>query len=276
MDSTTKEMVECIEIQKKVIQDLETTVSELNARIDSIEPGDAQNVLIEQANAARQELEEERKGLAALESQLNTMQQANTGAAMSFEQIRSTLGEIGAACEVHEKALASLEAEYDRLGAEMGKAYMSGRDDEYIALKQQQSAIQGEIRVRKSLLNELRDQSNALEEVATKIETERANVEKAANAHTSCAQKSVRSKKKWRICVPMALMKIRRHTKTLSMSWDDCKTFKVIFRRKGQSWRMMKTNLRVCCPACKVLSVDSRRHKVRLPYSVQRMKNYNV
>lgn len=189
MDSTTKEMVECIEIQKKVIQDLETTVSELNTRIDSIEPGNAQNVLIEQANAARKELEEERKGLAALESQLNTMQQANAGAAMSFEQVRSTLGEIGAACEVHEKALASLEAEYDRLGAEMGKAYMSGRDDEYIALKQQQTAIQGEIRVRKSLLNELRDQSNALEEVATKIETERANVEKAANAHTSLRSK---------------------------------------------------------------------------------------
>lgn len=39
MDSTTQEMVECIEIQKQVIQDLETSVSELNARIDSIEPG---------------------------------------------------------------------------------------------------------------------------------------------------------------------------------------------------------------------------------------------
>lgn len=189
MDSTTKEMVECIEIQKKVIQELEVTISDLNARIDSIEPGDAQNVLIEQANAARQEFEEERKGLAALESQLNTMQQANAGAAMSFEQVRATLGEIGAACEVHENALASLESEYDRLGAEMGKAYMSGRDEEYNALKQQQAAIQGEIRVRKSLLNELRDQSNALEEVATKIEKERANVEKAANAHTSLRTK---------------------------------------------------------------------------------------
>lgn len=189
MNSTTKEMVECIEIQKKVIHDLETTVSELNTRIDSIEPGDAQNVLIEQANAARQELEAERKGLADLESQLNSTQKANAGAAMSFEQIRTTLGEIGAACEVHENALASLETEYDRLGAEMSKAYMSGRDEEYIALKQQQAAIQGEIRVRKSLLNELRDQSNALEEVATKIETERANVEKAANAHTSLRSK---------------------------------------------------------------------------------------
>lgn len=189
MDSTTKEMVECIEIQKKVIHDLETTVSELNTRIDSIEPGDAQNVLIEQANAARQELEAERKGLADLESQLNSTQKANAGAAMSFEQIRTTLGEIGAACEIHEKALASLETEYDRLGAEMSKAYMSGCDKEYIALKQQQAAIQGEIRVRKSLLNELRDQSNALEEVATKIETERANVEKAANVHTSLRSK---------------------------------------------------------------------------------------
>lgn len=189
MDSTTQEMVECIEIQKQVIQDLETTVSDLNARIDSIEPGDAQNILIEQANAARQELEAERKGLADLESQLNTVQQANAGAAMSFEQVRATLSQIGAACEVHEQELVRLEAEYERLGVEMGKAYSSGRDDEYIALKQQQAAIQGEIRVRKSLLNELRDQSNALEDVATKIETERANVEKAANAHTSLRSK---------------------------------------------------------------------------------------
>lgn len=189
MDSTTQEMVECIEIQKKVIQDLETTVSDLNARIDSIEPGDAQNILIEQANAARQELEAERMGLADLENQLNTVQQANAGAAMSFEQVRATLGEIGAACEVHEQSLVSLEAEYDRLGAEMGKAFMSGRDEECNALKQQQNAIQGEIRVRKSLLQELRNQSNALEDVASKIETERNNVEKAANAHTSLRQK---------------------------------------------------------------------------------------
>lgn len=185
MDSTTQEMVECIEIQKKVIQDLETTVSELNARIDSIEPGDAQNALIEQANAARQELEEERQGLAALESQLNTLQQANAGAAMSFEQVRATLGQIGAACEVHEQALAGLEAEYDRLGKEMNDAFMSGRDAEYNALKRQQAEVQGEIRVRKSLLSKLRNQSNELENVAAKIEQERANAEKAANTHTS-------------------------------------------------------------------------------------------
>lgn len=189
MDTTTKEMVECIEIQKKVIRDLETTVSDLNTRIDSIEPGEAQNILIEQANAARKELEAEKKGLADLESQMNTMRQANVGAAMSFEQVRSTLGEIGKACEMNEQELMNLEAEYARLVGEMNNAYSSGRNEDFYKLKEKQITIQGEIRVRKSLLNELREQSNAIEEVASKIETERTSVEKAANAHTSLRSK---------------------------------------------------------------------------------------
>lgn len=188
MDSTTKEMVECIEIQKKVIQELEATVSDLNARIDSIEPGDAQNVLIEQANAARQELEAEKQGLVELVGQLDAMQQSNAAAASSFEQIRATLGQIGAACETHEQAIASLEAKYDRLGKEMGKAYSEGRDKEYIALKQQQQALMGEIRVRKNVLKELREQSNALEEEASKIEQANKETQKAASAHATLRQ----------------------------------------------------------------------------------------
>ncbi|HEY9542952.1 hypothetical protein [Prevotella sp.] len=188
MDSTTKEMVECIEMQKKVIQELEATVSDLNARIDSIEPGDAQNVLIEQANAARQELEAEKQGLVELVGQLDAMQQSNAAAASSFEQIRATLGQLGAACETHEQAIASLEAKYDRLGKEMGKAYSEGRDKEYIALKQQQQALMGEIRVRKNVLKELREQSNALEEEASKIEQANKETQKAASAHATLRQ----------------------------------------------------------------------------------------
>ena len=188
MDSTTKEMVECIEVQKKVIQELEATVSDLNARIDSIEPGDAQNVLIEQANAARQELEAEKQGLVELVGQLDAMQQSNAAAASSFEQIRATLGQIGAACETYEQAIASLEAEYDRLGKKMGKAYSEGRDKEYHALMQQQQALMGEIRVRKNVLKELRDQSNALEEEASKIEQSNRETQKAASAHATLRQ----------------------------------------------------------------------------------------
>ena len=38
MDKTTQEIVECIEIQRKVIQDLENSYNDLTAKINAIEP----------------------------------------------------------------------------------------------------------------------------------------------------------------------------------------------------------------------------------------------
>ncbi len=185
MDSTTQEMVECIEVQKKVIRELEATVTDLDAKIDAIEPGDAQNILIEQAKEARRELDSEIQGLGALVAQLETLQRTNASTAMSFEQIRAMLGQIGAACETHENALASLDAEYTDLGQKMGAAFAAGRDEEYNALKERQAAIQGEIRVRQSLLNELRQQSNALEEEATELEKVAQTTNEAAKQQVS-------------------------------------------------------------------------------------------
>lgn len=185
MDKTTQEMVECIEIQRKVVQDLENSYSDLNAKINTLEPGDAQDVLIKEANAVKQELDLEKQGLVALMNELNNLQSTNASCAMSFEQIRATLGQIGAACQTHEQALVSLEQEYDRLGIEMNKAFSAGRDDEYRALNEQRNAIQGEITVRKQLLRELREQSNALEDEATKMEQAAQKTQKSAQAHTS-------------------------------------------------------------------------------------------
>lgn len=185
MDKTTQEMVECIEIQRKVVQDLENSYSDLNAKINTLEPGDAQDVLIKEANAVKQELDLEKQGLVALMNELNNLQSTNASCAMSFEQIRTTLGQIGAACQTHEQALVSLEQEYDRLGQEMNNAFSAGRDDEYRALNEQRNAIQGEITVRKQLLRELREQSNALEDEATKMEQAAQETQKSAQAHTS-------------------------------------------------------------------------------------------
>ena len=100
-------------------------------------------------------------------------------------QIRSALGQIGDACIEHEQALDRLGAEYDRLGNEMERAFVSGRDDEYRALQEQRNAIQGEMTVRKQLLNELREQSNALEEEAAKLEESAKQAEQTAQAHVS-------------------------------------------------------------------------------------------
>ena len=185
MDKTTQEIVESINIQKRVINELENTVAELNAKINSVEPGAAQDALIEQANAARAELEGEKQGMVALINELNNLQRANAGVAATQEEIRSGLGQIGAACEMHETALASLENEYAKISAQMNTALKSGNDNEYRALRERAQAIKGEITTRKQLLKELRDQSNALEAEATKMEQAAAAANNTAQAHVS-------------------------------------------------------------------------------------------
>ena len=185
MDKTTQEIIESINIQKRVINDLENTVSELNAKINSVEPGAAQDALIKDANAARAELEDEKQGLVALINELNNLQRANSGVAATQEEIRAGLGKIGAACEMHETALASLEDEYANIAAQMNTALKSGNDNEYRALRERSQAIKGEIATRKSLLKDLRDQSNALDAEATKMEQAAAAVNNTAQAHVS-------------------------------------------------------------------------------------------
>lgn len=188
MDNTTQEIVESIQIQKRVIEELEKTVADLNERINSVEPGTAQDALIEQANAARAELDGEKQGMVALINELNNLQHANEGAASASEDIRNGLSQIGAACEMHENAIAALKKEYEQITQTMNGALKSGNDNEYRALRDRAQAIKGEIATRKSLLNELREQSNALEGEASRMEQARAAAENTAQAHVSLRQ----------------------------------------------------------------------------------------
>ena len=188
MDNTTQEIVESIQTQKRVIEELEKTVADLNERINSVEPGTAQDALIEQANAARTELDVEKQGMVALINELNNLQRANEGAASASEDIRNGLSQIGAACEMHVNAIAALKKEYEQITQTMNGALKSGNDNEYRALRDRAQAIKGEIATRKSLLNELREQSNALEDEASRMEQARAAAENTAQAHVSLRQ----------------------------------------------------------------------------------------
>lgn len=220
MDKTTQEIVECIEIQRKVVQDLETTYSDLNAKINTIEPGDAQNILMNEARQVKDELDAERQGLVALMNELNSLQATNNAAAMSMEQVRATLGQIGAACEEHENELVRLEDEYKRLSTQMSDAFMSGHDDEYRALQSRVNAIKGEITVRKQVLNELREQSNALEEEASKLEKTAQEAENAAKAHVSFRTR---------------LREVREELATLELSGDtDSPRYKELQQQLGE------------------------------------------
>lgn len=102
---------------------------------------------------------------------------------------RNALTAIGDACAQHEKAIGELSDEYDRLGKKSGEAFMAGRDDEYRAIEEQKTAIQGEIRVREQLLKELRDASNELESEAEAMEESAKSANAAGVAHESLRAK---------------------------------------------------------------------------------------
>lgn len=100
-------------------------------------------------------------------------------------EVRAQIQKVGEACEQHERAINELEAKYNELGAQAGKAYMAGRDAEARAIQEEQKAIRGEIRVREQLLNEMREQSDILENEAQKLEDNAQAANDNANAHQS-------------------------------------------------------------------------------------------
>ena len=99
--------------------------------------------------------------------------------------IRDALEWVGDACELHEQTLYELQQRYDDLGKKAGDAFMRGRDKEFAAINETRTQIQGEIAVRKRVLDEMRQHSNALEEMAAKMEQGRQTEEKAEGAHVS-------------------------------------------------------------------------------------------
>lgn len=104
---------------------------------------------------------------------------------LTAQTIRQKISEIGAACESHEQAINNLESKYNELGRMAGEAFAAGRDEEYRKIEADRAAVQGEIEVRKRLLQELRDGSDALEEQAAKLEEHAQKVkENADNAQS--------------------------------------------------------------------------------------------
>lgn len=185
MDKATAEVVEQINIQKEVVLELEQSYTELSAQVQGMEPGTAQDTMREKAAAVKKELDEEKQGMVELVNQLQALSTANGIAANATGNIRDTLATIGTACAANEDALAKLEAEYSSLTQAMNKAFMSGNDAEYSAIKKRADALKAEIVTRQQVLSELREQSNELEVSAQKIEAEREVVENNANSHKS-------------------------------------------------------------------------------------------
>lgn len=103
----------------------------------------------------------------------------------SAGEIRQALGMMGHACELHESQIVQLEAKYKELGDSLLSASKKGDDGAVSKLKGEMQAVEGQIVVRKKMLQEVQETSNELEKLAQKKEAERQETEQNTKAQQS-------------------------------------------------------------------------------------------
>ena len=178
-----------LENEYKRLSEVEKEAMNSNADAGQIEAIRQEKQAISEVIAVRQQVIEEAgrtaDALLQTEQRLQAEALAMNEGAMSAEQMRQKLGEIGAACMKHETELENLEKEYYELHNAIGRAFNSGNDTEYNALRKKEALLKKEINTRKKLLSELRNQSDVLEQNAAKIEENTETTKKNETAQVS-------------------------------------------------------------------------------------------
>ncbi|WP_455994809.1 hypothetical protein [Porphyromonas endodontalis] len=100
-------------------------------------------------------------------------------------EMRRALGDMGRACEIHETELANLGSRYEQLGNAIKQAESRGDSGEVARLREVAQSIQGEIAVRKRLLQEAQSASSALENLTEKQEKEEQATQETTRANVS-------------------------------------------------------------------------------------------
>lgn len=100
-------------------------------------------------------------------------------------EMRRALGDMGRACEIHETELANLGSRYEQLGNAIKQAESRGDSREVARLREVAQSIQGEIAVRKRLLQEAQSASSTLENLTEKREKEEQATQETTRANVS-------------------------------------------------------------------------------------------
>lgn len=143
-------------------------------------------------------------------------------------EIGTMLGRIGIECDKQDDAIRQLEAEFASLKNLASQEWeKNGWSAEYKALKDKQKAIQGEITVRKQLMNELRNQSDELESARQAMQAEQKAVNENAKSQTSLRTR-LRELKMEMVELEAAGMRntdryrqVRAETAALTDAWGD-------------------------------------------------------
>jgi len=85
------------------------------------------------------------------------------------DEFKKAFGQIDTVIDTNIAEIKKLEAEYAKLSSESGKAFQSGRDDDYRRIKARQEALKGEISTRKQLVSEASKSNTELASLEDKV-----------------------------------------------------------------------------------------------------------
>lgn len=192
IDDVSQDIVNSIEVQKKVIEELEENVRELDIQMNKLGPGPGQQEMIDQAKRVREELDNEKQALSLLEEELKKAVSTTISFGDAFEDaekaINKAFEDIDAMAEMHNTAIRSLEKQYKDLGDAAATAFMKGTDkgdDEYRALSKKQQVVSQELQSRRELLKEIEATADALLKEEVRLNEAKEATEKKNNAYVS-------------------------------------------------------------------------------------------
>lgn len=124
MDDAMKITAKNIEIQKKVIADLERQIYELNQQIDALSPGTAQDELRRQAEAAAKELNAEKDALKMMKAQVDANEKSQVSLRTRIRELTEELVRLEAAGQRETEIYRQKQVEL----ANLTDAYSDARD----------------------------------------------------------------------------------------------------------------------------------------------------
>lgn len=124
MDDAMKITAKNIEIQKKVIADLERQIYDLNQQIDALSPGTAQDELRRQAEAAAKELNAEKDALKMMKAQVDANEKSQVSLRTRIRELTEELVRLEAAGQRETEIYRQKQVEL----ANLTDAYSDARD----------------------------------------------------------------------------------------------------------------------------------------------------
>lgn len=120
-----------------------------------------------------------------LEAMFSSIKKGARSGELSIEELNKYFDELTLTCEKNGGAIVKLGAKYKKLKEQSGTALLSGNDEEYRELERRKSILLAEIRIRRSLQNEMRDYATKLQEESQKLEEEKRKTEESSQAKSS-------------------------------------------------------------------------------------------